>query len=426
MVGRPPIQRNERAAFVRVAYFTQWWPPENAALPMSLARELATRRHDVNVITGFPNYPSGRLHADYPLRWRRIDTVEGLRTVRVPLYPSHDQSAIRRSANFLSFSLAASTIGLPHLRGVDVAYVYHPPITAAWPAMLLRRLRGVPFVLHVQDLWPESVTHSGMVSNPDHASIFERALGHACAMVYRAAAHIVVISPGFKQLLIERGVPAHKITVVYNWADDDVFRPTQPDSACRAELGPTDSRIVLYAGNLGDYQNLDAAILAAERIGNIAPLHLVLIGDGIARTRLQQLITSRRIRNVSLLAPRSFSQMPPLLAAADVHLVSLQDLSFFAATVPGKTQVAMASGKPMIMAVRGDAADLVQKAECGFVCEPNELGIAEAMASVARSTNDELLQLGQSGRRFYRDHLSLAAATTQIEECLQTAAGTTR
>lgn len=411
---------------MKVAFFTQWWPPENAGVPASLARELSRIGHDVDVVTGFPNYPTGKLFPGYELRWRQFERREGLRTLRVPLYPSHDRSTVGRSANYLSFSLASALIGAPHVRHADVSYVYHPPITAALPAMVLRQLRGTPFVLHIQDLWPESVVQSGMVGDTGRRAMVGKVLAGLCQTVYRAAAHILVISPGFKRLLVERGVAAEKITVVYNWADESVFQPHAADPAVRATLGPPDKRVALYAGNFGDFQGLEDAMLAAEAVGRAEPFHLTLIGDGLARPRLEALQRDRGIANVSILPSRPASEMPPLLAAADAHLVKLQDLAFFAVTIPGKTQVAMASAKPLIMAVRGDAADLVVKARAGFTCEPDVPGLTAAFTAFAQTPAEGLRAMGQSALGFYREQLSLDRAGRQVEACLRSAAATLR
>lgn len=404
---------------MRIACITQWWPPEGATIVSSLARELSRRDHDVEVVTGFPNYPSGRIYDGYRIRWRQIEHSDGLRTIRVPLYPSHDRVALKRVASYASFGVAASTIGAAHLRRPDVAYVYHPPITSAWPALVLRRLRGVPFVLHIQDLWPESVVHSGMVRKGRQTRGIETAIEQMTAATYRAAAHIVVISPGLKEHLVARGVDPQKVSVIMNWADEDVFKPTAPDPAARAEIGPKSARVVLYAGNFGDYQGLDAAIRAASGVRHRG-IHLTLVGDGLARPDLERLIEEIDAQNVSILPARPAIDMRRLLAAADAHLVSLLDLDFFSSTIPGKTQVALAMGRPVIMAVRGDAAALIDEASAGFTCEPGENGMQVALGRLADCDSTALEELGARGRRFYEHRLALAGAAQEFESVMAT------
>ncbi len=407
---------------MKIAMFSQWWPPEPSAVVASLGRELARRGNEVEVVTGFPNYPTGKLYPGHRIRWRHIEGSgrEGeLRTIRVPLFPSHDAHAVRRAANYLSFGIAASTIGVSSLRRADVAYVYHPPITAAWPARLQRRLRGVPFVLHIQDLWPESVTHAGMLGAGKKTEMVERVLNRACLAAYRAAAHIVVISPGFKQILVERGVPAERISVVYNWVDESIHSEVAVDPAARRLLGPSDRRILLYAGNMGHFQGLDAAIRAAAALDPARGLDLVLMGNGLARPELERLVAEVASPHVRLMPAVTPEESLKYLASADAHLVSLIDLPFFAATIPGKTQVAMAHSRPAIVAVRGDAADLVRLADAGVAAMPTQAGLERAMSELGRMSSGRLAELGTNGRSHYDEHLALNRAASKFQGILE-------
>ncbi len=405
---------------MRVACISQWWEPEPAAIVSSLGRELA-RRHDVTVLTGFPNYPAGRVYDGYQQRWRSIEDRGGHRLVRVPLYASHDASVVRRTMNYVSFAASASAIGLPHLRRPDVAYVYHPPLTTVLPAWLLRRTRSVPFVLHVQDLWPESVVRSDMAGGAHQKRRMERLLSRACLAAYRAAAHIVVISPGFRDTLVERGVPPDKISVVLNWADDDLFFPQPADPEVRALLGPADRRILLYAGNFGHFQGLDRLVDAMASLQGTS-LHLALMGDGVARPRIEELVASTGADNVTLLPPCSLLDSPRFLAAADAHCITLVDEPFFAVTIPGKTQVAMAMERFALMAVRGDAADLVTRAGAGLAVLPDEDSIRRGLHELEAMPEDELRRRARTGRTFYEENLSLGVATARFEGILSAAA----
>jgi colanic acid biosynthesis glycosyl transferase WcaI len=403
---------------MKIALFSQWAPPEPANIVGSLAVELGLRGHHVDYVTGYPNYPGGRIYDGYRMRWRTVENDGMVRTLRVPLYPSHDRSAARRIANYVSYGVSASTIGLASIGRPDVAYVYHPPATAAWPARLLRRFRSIPFVLHIQDLWPESVSSAGMLGEGALSKVCERSVERMCLATYRAASHIIVISPGFKDALVSRGVDAEKISVVMNWTDERTYRPCAPSKSAREEVGPSGHRVVLYAGNLGDYQGLDAAVRAAATVGREAKLHLTLIGDGIARARLEELVRAIGANNVWILGRRPPSEMPVLLSAADAHLVSLVDLPFFGVTIPGKTQVALAMGRPSIVAVRGHAARLVDGANAGICCEPGEAGLEGALRLLCHLSDDEVVSMGNSGRDYYLKHLSMDRGVSAVESLM--------
>src|ERR1035437_8276696 len=201
---------------MKILILTQWFEPEPTFKGMLFARELVARGHDVEVLTGFPNYPGGKVYPGYRIRpWTR-EKVDGINVLRVALYPSHNNSGLHRALNYLSFAFSACVIGTALIRKPDVMYVYHPPITVGFAAAVIGFLRRTPFVYDIQDLWPDTVAASVMMSNPMALAL----LGKLCKFVYRRANHITVLSPGFKEPLAGRGVSPDKIDVIYNWCDE--------------------------------------------------------------------------------------------------------------------------------------------------------------------------------------------------------------
>src|SRR5262249_30987871 len=154
------------------------------------------------VLTGFPNYPGGTIYPGYCVRLLQRDEIEGIDVIRVPLYPSHSRSSIGRIANYLSFAMAAMIIGGLAVRRPDVIYAYHPPATVALPALLFQTLFRARLVYDIQDLWPDTISATGMMSS----GLCLRLLGRLCRLVYSRADHLTVLSPGFRQALIDRGV----------------------------------------------------------------------------------------------------------------------------------------------------------------------------------------------------------------------------
>jgi glycosyltransferase involved in cell wall biosynthesis len=349
--------------------------------------------------------------------------MDGVPVVRVPLYPSHDTSPIRRIANYGSFALAAATIGAASVRRADVGFVYHPPPTVGLPAIVLRLLRGIPFVYHIADMWPESVVESGFVASPRARRIAERLIGAWCNVVYERAAAITVLSNGFKRLLVERGVPAEKIHVVYNWTDEEAFRPVPRDERLAAELGLDGGFNVIYAGNLGVFQGLGAVIDAAVRLRDVPDIRFVFVGTGQEEQALRERAAAVGATNVRFLGRRQFWEMPEINALADALLVHLRDLPFFAATVPSKTQVSLASGRPVIMAVRGDAAEIVERAGAGVVCTPEDPeAIVQAVLSLYRRSAADRDAIGARGRAYYLEHMSLDRGGRQMDALLRAVA----
>ncbi len=403
---------------MRVIFLTiTFYPEPNAIHGLPLAKALAARGFDIRVLTGFPQYPQGRIYPGYRMRpWQR-ETVDGIPILRVPIYPSHDTSATRRILTYLSFAFFAATIGVALIGSADLVYLYDPPPTNGLASLILKLFRGTPIVHDIADMWPETVIESGMVRGERTKKIVSSILGAWCRFLYRQADVVTVLSDGFKRLLIERGVPADKVKVVRNWADETTFHPLEPDRALASELGFDGRFNIVYAGNLGVYQGLDTVIKAAALIKDHPKIQVVIIGIGPKQDELKRLAAELQVDNVLFLGGRPYAEMPKINNLADVLLIHLKDIAFLHATIPGKTQVSLATGRPVLMAVRGDAADIVREAGAGIICEPeNPEDMARAMVELFQLSKDELEEMGRRGRSYYLDNLSLDSAGKQIDE----------
>ena len=409
---------------MRILILTQFFDPEPASIPgMPFASWLAHRGHEVEVVTGFPNYPGGHFYPGHDIALWRRQSIDGVRVNRVLLYPSHDRSGIRRVANYGSFALSAATLGTLLSRQADAVYVYHPPATVGLPALLWRHIRRMPFVYHVQDLWPESVVESGMVGSNGTKRLIETALAWWCSQIYRGASRIAVLSPGFKRILIERGVPAEKVEVVPNWVEETLFEPMERDAVLARQLGMEGRFNLVYSGNVGHYQGLDKAVRAAARLRHLKDFQFVIVGTGLAEQSLLGLVNELGVGNVRFVGRRPYTEMGKITALADALLVSLEDRPFFASTIPGKTQVSLACGRPVVMAVRGDAADLVTSAEAGVTATPgDEVSIAAAIERLYSLPRAELEAMGARGRHYYVNSLSLNQGAGHLEALLHAAA----
>jgi glycosyltransferase involved in cell wall biosynthesis len=408
---------------MRILILSQWFDPEPTFKGLLFARELAARGHDVEVLTGFPNYPGGDVYPGYRIRpWVR-EQIDGVSILRVALYPSHDKSAVRRALNYTSFAISAAFIGTALIRKPDVVYVYHPPATVAFAAMVIGFCRRAPFVYDIQDLWPDTVAASGMMSSPAAFNL----LAKWCNFVYRRARHIVVLSPGFKQQLAHRGVRPAKIDVIYNWCADTTIQPTVPAPDLVSTLGLSGYFNVMFAGTMGTAQALDSVLDAAALCPDTLPnVQFVFVGAGVERDRLEKKAGDLGLTNVRFLPRQPMSAMGAVLGLADVLLVHLKDHPLFSITIPSKTQAYMASGKPILMAVRGDAAQLVTQSGGGLVCEPeNPRSIADTVARLAGMSPEERRSMGEAGKRFYDEQLSLKTGVTKFEALFARICGVT-
>lgn len=392
---------------------SQWFEPEPSFKGLLFARELVSRGHEVEVLTGFPNYPGGKIYPGYQIRpWVR-EKLDGIDVLRVALYPSHNNSGLQRIFNYASFAISAAVFGTALIRKPDVMYVYHPPITTGFAAAVIGFIRRTPYVYDIQDLWPDTVAASGMMSNAATLGL----LGRLCKFVYRRASHITLLSPGFKEILARRGVPPEKIDVIYNWCDETTIHPTTPDLELASRLGLSDCFKVMFAGTMGTAQALDSVLDAAALCRKTLPnVQFVFVGGGVDRNRLEKKAGDLGLSNVRFLPRQPMSAMGAILGLADVLLVHLKDHPLFSITIPSKTQAYMASGKPLLMAVRGDAAQLVAQSGGGLVCEPeNPKSIADTIAHFAGMSPEERHSMGEAGKIFYDEQLSLKVGVTKFE-----------
>ncbi len=404
---------------MKIAMISQWYDPEvgSAAIPGAIVRALQGRGHEVEVVTGFPNYPTGELYQGYRVKPYAREVLRGVKVHRVPLFASHDDSAARRIVNFLSFMFSASTLGAFVARRADAVLVYSTPGTVGAAGWVVRRIFGTPFVLYVQDVWPDTVTATGMMParlvRPS-----EWLLHRFCNAVYRAASHIAVISPGMKDLLVERGVPAGAITVVHNWIDEDVFHPV-----ARRPRRP-EGLEVMYAGNFGDVQGLDTAVRALAKARTSVDVTLRMIGSGVAEESLRRLASDLGVSDhVRFEGSRTLAEMAEVLADADVQLVCLKDDPLFHLTMPSKIQAILASGRPLITSAPGDAARLTDESGAGWSAPAGDVDALAALFTRASAlSQDELDDLGERGRRFYESRLGASVGAAELEKALEGAA----
>ena len=387
---------------MKILLHTQWFDPEPTFKGLLFAKTLRDAGHNVEVLTGFPNYPGGKVYDGYKISFYQKETIDGIIVHRVPLYPSHDNSALKRVFNYISFATTSFIFGLIKTRKIDVIYSYHPPLTASLSAIFLGLVKRVPVVVDVQDLWPDTLAATGMIKNQRVLSVVDK----VCRFIYRLSAKVVVLSPGFKRKLISRGVPEDKIEVIYNWCDEQAITNF---SECDLELPLNGNLNLLFAGNLGFAQGLPAVVKAAEILkNNGTPVNIVFLGDGVAKNDAINMSQKLELDNVFFLPRVPMSQVGSLLSAADILLVHLNDDELFKITIPSRTQTNLAIGKPIIMGVNGDAAQLVLESGAGIVCEPNNAeSLANAINEMAQKTSVEREAMGQAGKNFYYENLSL-------------------
>jgi len=408
---------------MKIGILSQWYDPEPgpAAIPGVLAREFAAAGHEVHVLTGFPNYPTGRLYAGFRQRLRSTTTSDGVTVTRVPLWTSHDSSALGRVLNYASFALSATVAGARTISRCDVVWVYNSPVTVALPLLVHTRGGRIPYFLHVQDLWPDSLIESGMFPGGRIGRVAIAAIRRLVALTERRARRVGVISPSVVDLVLERNPRMRREGLEYvpNPTDEALFTPQAVRTRTAGE-----PLTVMYTGAVGEVQGLEGVIRAVA--ASDSDVRLLLVGDGIALPRLRALVDDLATDRVEFLGRVPKEQVPELMARADVHLVSLATSEFLAHTTPSKIASLLASAVPVLGVIAGDGARLIDDSGAGVTAAPgDDASLRRALDGLGSLSSEELHSRGEAGRRYYDRHLSARTAASTIVSSLLTTATTT-
>lgn len=397
---------------MRILLITQLFDPENAIKGLSFAKKLVSLGYEVEVVTTFPSYPGGKIFAGYKMRWQQIEYIDGVRIVRLPSYISHGHTALKRFASYTSFSLAALFYSVVGAKRADIIYSYYPPMVGGVTGVLISKLKHSALIYDVQDLWPEALVAAGISEKSIGFKIIERVMN----WIYHQSTAIVVLSNGYKHALIKKGIPTDKIHRVYNWCDESRMSIIEVDDYSK-KSSKSSSFDILYAGNMGAAQALHFVIQAAEKLRQIGrhDIRFIFLGNGIELENLKKQASSLKLTNVIFREHVAPELVGAELQAADALLVHLASNPVFDITVPSKTQAYLAAGKPILMAVAGESAEIIKLANAGIVALPcNPADIAAGAISMAGSSADQLLSFATSARQYYINNMSQMNGVVQI------------
>ena len=388
---------------MNVLLVSHYFPPEIGAPQARLgemARHWATSGLDVTVVTGMPNHPTGVVSGDYRGAVIRREEVEGVRILRSWLYATPNEGFVKKTLGHLSFMVTSVLLSAPRTGPADVVVVSSPTFFSIASGWLMARLRRARLVVEVRDLWPAIFVELGVLTNRRIIAILERLELAA----YHVADAVVVVSEGFREDLIRRGVPAEKVTTIRNGVDLDRFSPDlQSDPAGRRALGAAeDDLLVLYLGAHGISQGLASVIEAASLLEGKA-VHVALVGEGADKPAVRARLGELGATNVTMLDGVPRERVPSMIAAADVCLVPLRDVPLFATFIPSKMFEYLGAGKAVVGSVRGEAARILEEAGAVVVAPEDPAAMAAALLELAANP-ERRARMSERGRAYVQQH----------------------
>ena len=407
---------------LKVLVVSQYFWPENMRIN-NMVEGFIAKGHEVTVLTGLPNYPEGKVYSAYREAPENFVDYCGAEIVRVPMLP-RGNSSVRLVLNYLSFFISASIIGAFKLRQrkFDSIFVYAvSPIMAAIPALVIGRLKKTPVFVWVLDLWPETLRAVGVIQN----KWLLAAVGKMVSWIYNRTDYLLLQSKSFSDNVKKyctKAIAADRMIYFPSWAEDD-FSDASQAASCDILVPDDNVFTIIFAGNVGDSQDFPCIINAIEAVKSELAIRWVIVGSGRASAWLHEQVAARGLTNeVLLLGRHPLEKMPPLFAMADALLVSLKTNEVFEKTIPGKVQAYLASGKPIIAMIDGEAARVITESGAGLA---SKSGDAQALAEIVRlmvsKTLEQRKAMGILGKQFYLQNFSKDMLFDRLETLFQNA-----
>lgn len=402
---------------MNILIVTQYFWPENFRIN-DLALGLREAGHEVTVLTGIPNYPAGRFFPGYGWFRKMREDFSGANVIRVPHISRGNGGGLRLTLNYLSFVLFASLFGPVLCRGrFDLIFVYEPsPITVGLPAIVLKKLKRAPIMFWVLDLWPESLAATGAVTSPRVLNGVRRLV----RFIYRRCDRVLVQSRAFVDPVARVGAARDKILYFPNWAESLFQSGTIEMEAIGADMFPQ-GFLVMFAGNVGVAQDFPTILAAAELLRAEKTIHWLIVGDGRMLAWVREEVERRALtQTVHLLGQHPLALMPQFFDKADVMLVTLKREAIFSLTIPGKLQSYLAYGKPVVAALDGAGAQVVEEAHAGRTCAAEDpQALAQAVLAMRQASKTQLNAMGENGKAYYAKNFERAMLLNRLQQWMQ-------
>ncbi len=402
---------------MKILFLTQYCPPEVGAPQnriFEFAKQLKKFGHEVTILTAMPNYPRGEIFEEY--RGKKIvkETLDDINIIRTGIYATKSKDFTKRLRNYLSFTWTSVAKGARHIPNQDFVITESPPLFLGWSGYVLAKLKKAKFIFNVSDLWPESAVKLDVL----HNEAMIKASTWLEEFCYKKAAAVTCQTRGIVDNIVGRGFDSKKVHLITNGVDTEFFKRENRSEVLRENIGIKNKFAVVYAGIHGIAQGLEVVINAAEILKNYKDIQIVFIGEGPEKPMLKEMVKEKKLNNITFLPMQSKKDMPKIIASMDATVVPLKRLDLFKGALPSKMFEALSSELPIVLAVEGEAEELINNAGAGIVVEPeNEKAIAKAVLDLYKDENLRR-SLGKNGRAYVKEHFSREAITRKLEKIL--------
>ncbi len=375
---------------MHILFLTDNFPPEvnaPASRTFEHCREWVKKGHGVTVITCAPNFPHGRVYEGYRNRPWQKEVMDGVKVIRVWSYMTSNAGFIKRILDYISF-MFSSVCAIPFISEADVIVGTSPQFFTACAAYIGSRIKRIPFIFELRDLWPESIKAVGAMKNRPLIRLLERVE----IFLYKKASAVVAVTESFKKILIARGIAADKIYVITNGVNFNGFRRRPKDERLSAQLGLAGKFVAGYVGTHGLAHGLEVILECADlmrRIDQSDSHRFILLGDGAKKEELKSKALKMGLHNVIFLESVPKSEVPRYWALLDASIIHLKKEDLFTSVIPSKLFECMGMGIPVLNGVKGESAAIVQKEDIGLVFEPEDAwDLCKKLMRLRRDTAD--------------------------------------
>lgn len=390
---------------MKILVICHYFAPEPGAPSarwLEMTRSWVKAGHEVTVVTCFPNHPTGIIPEAYRGKLRTREIIDGVEVLRNWVYATPNEGVVKKTLSHISFMISSVLLSFRRAGNVDIVVVSSPTFFSMFSGYVFSRLKRVPLIIEVRDLWPAAIIELGVLKNRAIIRILEAME----LFMYGAARHVVVVTESFRDNLVSRGIPADKVSVITNGVDPQLYSDGPKDPAIEQELGCKGKKLVLYIGAHGISQGLDSVLEAASLLRHRRDIVFGFVGEGAAKASLQARARELQLENVVFLPAQPKERMPLFYRTCDVGLVPLKKIPLFKTFIPSKMFEIMGCARPVVAALEGEAASILQRSGAAIVVPPEDAKrLSEA---ILEFIDDEPRRIaaGQAGAAFVRAHYS--------------------